>query len=618
LRIRTDLSEAMVHIDRVDLTPRGIILPSDRVGMVIVQPHLHLTEHDPFRCLREHKDRQLAALQVALDVAILKTHGADKTHFTILPEYSIPGLEGVAQIEARIATPAWPAGTIVIGGVDALAKVDLTTLAGQPHTYIDAVHNALDRMGQNEWANCSVTWTKATDGTIEKWIQPKLSAAWPEETITYNEMFRGNSIFAFKGPLTDGTSYRFSTLLCFDWVGAIDNKLPWLWALEDLEAQAVASDGDLSLSWFFVIQCNDKPSHPTFLNQVPEFFRATRLPRVRRDRTCLVFANCAGKAVPGPCETFGGTSLIFTLRTTFSEETSRPTVSKGGERFRRSTLLGNFRDAYFREKGACIHSFIQVNPDQAGGADARAFAVEHPFVFPIEPTLVDPRAPSDIVPACVKWVNDELDRAEALTVPGDAFPLAPEAAPAQAATISQLRKLDAEAICNTVTLSRAQHPAESNASGSQGKNPDDADLWEQAHIDALNHVVQTLTLMRLATEITIISGNRGHAALAINDQAVDLVAVRGRSHRDCSEHLKTFKDRERRKVLIVSRDRNNSLLDKTERSFLHSSGSIGQDQNITDPHSGRFQLDYQTLLQLFRASATKTAMLGDLNAKLAA
>ena len=460
----------MVHVDRVDLTARGIVLPADRVGMVIAQPHLCLTEHDPFRCQPDYKNRQLAAVHVALDVALLKSHGVDKTHFTILPEYSIPGLEGVAQIEARIATPEWPVETIVIGGVDALTKADLAALVGQPRTHMDSVYNALSRMGENEWANCSVTWIKAPDGKIEKWIQPKLSAAWPEENITYNEMFRGNSIFAFKGSLADGTSYRFSTLVCFDWIGAIDNKLPWLWALEDLEAQATASDGDLSLSWFFVIQRNDKPSHPTFLNQVPEFFRATRLPRVRRDRTCLVFANCAGKAAPGPCETFGGTSLIFTQRTTFSEETSRPTVSKGGERFRKNTLLGNFRDAYFRENGACIHSFIQVNPDQAGGADARAFAVEHPFVFPIEATLVDARAPSGIVPACVKWVNDQLDGAEALTDAGDAFPLAPEAAPAQTATIAKLRKLDAEATCNTITLSRAPHPPESPVPGSKGTN----------------------------------------------------------------------------------------------------------------------------------------------------
>jgi hypothetical protein len=431
----------MVHVTRVDLAERGIVLPSDRVGMVIAQPHLCLTPNEPFICLPDRRQKQLAVVQAALDVSVANSHGAGKTHFTILPEYSIPGLDGVAQIEARIAGAEWPSRTILIGGVDALTKDQFTDLAGQPRTYIDAVDNAVAHIGQNEWANCSVTWTKAADGTVEKWIQPKLAAAWPEARIVYNEMFRGNSIFAFKGPLTNGASYRFSTLLCFDWIGAVNGQLPWRWALEDLQSQAAAHDGDVSLSWFFVIQCNDCPSHPTFLTQVPEFFRATFLPRVRRERTCLVFANTAGKAVPGHCETYGGTSVIFTRNTAFKEETSRPTVSQGGQRFRGNTILGNHRDAYFREKGACIHSFAQVNPDQAGGADARAFAVERPYVFPIERTLDDPRAPCDIVPACVKWVNDQLDSAEPLAIPDDTFALAPQAPPAQNATIAKFESL---------------------------------------------------------------------------------------------------------------------------------------------------------------------------------
>jgi hypothetical protein len=251
-----------------------------------------------------------------------------------------------------------------------------------------------------------------------------------------------------------------------------------------------------------------------------------------------------------------------------------------------------------------------VNPDQAGGAAARAFAVERTYVFPIEGTLDDPRAPCDIVPACVKWVNDQLDSAESLASADDTFALAPQGAPAQDATIAKLRKLDAKATCKIITLSRASNPREENA--------EDADVWEHTHIDALNYVVHTLTIMHLATDVTIASVNRGHAALSIDGQPIDLVAVRGKSHRDCSEHLKDFIGSARRKVLLVSRDRDNNPLDKTDRSFLRSSGSLAQDQKITDPDSGKINLDYHTLLQLFRNSPTTAAMLGELNAKLAA
>jgi hypothetical protein len=124
--------------------------------------------------------------------------------------------------------------------------------------------------------------------------------------------------------------------------------------------------------------------------------------------------------------------------------------------------------------------------------------------------------------------------------------------------------------------------------------------------------------MHLATDVTIASANRGHAAFTINDQTIDLVAVRGKSHRDCSEHLKDFTGSARRKVLLVSRDRDNNPLGKTDKSFLRSSASLAQDQKITDPDSGKIHIDYHTLLQLFRDCPTTAAMLGELNAKLAA
>ncbi|XUJ36022.1 hypothetical protein ACQ5SK_12650 [Bradyrhizobium japonicum] len=143
-----------------------------------------------------------------------------------------------------------------------------------------------------------------------------------------------------------------------------------------------AGEGELALSWMFVIQCNTWPSHPSFMGEVASFFDGTTVPNVRRDRTCLVFANSAGKPVPGRSAVYGGTSVVFSQQTLFQEMPSRPTVAKGGQRFRGNPLLNPFRDAYFREKGACIHSFVQINPDSViAGAAHRTFAVDRPFVF---------------------------------------------------------------------------------------------------------------------------------------------------------------------------------------------------------------------------------------------
>ena len=253
----------MIHISRVDLTERGILLPHDRVGMVIAQPHLTLTQQEPYRINPAGKPELLGNLSATLAVSRDAPHQAEKTHFTIFPEYSIPGLEGIELIDAALAGQQWPTGTIVIGGVDALSKADFAGLAGRAGSHLDTEHNALDQIGDGEWINCAVIWTKAGDGTVERWLQPKLWPAWQEQTISYQTMFRGKSIFSFKGNLSNGQKYRFASLICFDWIATIGAKRSWRWTLDDLGVQA--GEGELALSWMFVIQCNTAPSHPTFM-----------------------------------------------------------------------------------------------------------------------------------------------------------------------------------------------------------------------------------------------------------------------------------------------------------------------------------------------------------------
>src|SRR5262249_50891236 len=109
--------------------------------MVIAQPHLSLTPNAPFRCLDIRRPAQLAMIDRTLTLARQATHGAGKTHFTIFPEYSIPGLEGIARIEEALEQAEWPNETIVIGGVDALTKNEFATLVDTAHTHYDSEKN---------------------------------------------------------------------------------------------------------------------------------------------------------------------------------------------------------------------------------------------------------------------------------------------------------------------------------------------------------------------------------------------------------------------------------------------------------------------------------------------
>src|SRR4029077_7023793 len=101
-----------------------------------------------------------------------------KTHFTVFPEYSIPGLDGITCVETVLRADDWPNGTIVIAGTDALTKADFSALADADGTHLNATHNGLARIAETEWVNCGITWVKTAGGNVERWLQPKLYPAW--------------------------------------------------------------------------------------------------------------------------------------------------------------------------------------------------------------------------------------------------------------------------------------------------------------------------------------------------------------------------------------------------------------------------------------------------------
>jgi hypothetical protein len=217
----------VVHIETVDLSSRGITLPSDRVGIVIAQPHVpstSLSAAEPYQCSDQAKPLQLAVLRETLTVARSARHGVIKTHFTVFPEYSIPGLDGIALVETALLASDWPSGTIVIGGTDGLTQAQYVQLLQGDSTHVDATRNAGNLVQLDQWVNCAITWVKREDGNLERWIQPKLHPALEEMSISHQHMFRGSSVYVFKGLMENGAPYRFGTLVCFDWIGPSEDK----------------------------------------------------------------------------------------------------------------------------------------------------------------------------------------------------------------------------------------------------------------------------------------------------------------------------------------------------------------------------------------------------------
>jgi hypothetical protein len=598
----------MIHIKQVDLRSRRIVLPANKVGIVIAQPFLELSTVEPYRCLEQSRERQLGTITRTLDIARACRHGADKTHFTIFPEYSIPGLEGVQLIENALAQENWPHGTIVIGGLDALSKEDYTALIFRNGAQFDAECNSPEHVNDNEWVNSALTWIKAADGHIERWVQPKIAPAWPELAITHQRMFRGESIYVFNCDFSSGAPCRFFSLICFDWIANVNGRKVWQWVLESLNLQAAELGAELPLSWVFVPQYNPSPCHYTFLEAAADFFEnQIAFPRVRRERACLVFANAAGRAQPGVVDKYGFSGLIFSpsASAAFQQTGSNPTFSREGNLLRKSELLGPCIDVLFRECGACIHSFSQYLPgDIVLNPGGRTLPIDRPYVYSTHEGNIDPRTPGDHVPAPVKWVNDKLDTMECL---GRKYPeaqLAEGVLESHRANVADLRCLDSQRLQTGIVRATAI-PASEMEDGRRRQKVKPTDHWEQLEGQALEHIVNTVDIIRLAFSPFEILGSKAHATATIRGEPVDVIAIRGRSHDECLKHSRDVVPPQRRKLLIVSRDGDNTpFLARFGSIFTSGNPSLEQERKFNDPETAKLTVGYQALLNGYRSVAT--------------
>ena len=482
----------MPPITQIDVDLCDVQLPCQAAGVVLAQSYLALTPHEPYRCTAESKRRHLKSIEAALQVARARSHGAPKTHFTVFPEYSIPIPEGVSFIEESLKRDDWPNQTIVIGGLEGLSIEDYVTLAHAPDT---SVHDHPNSVPDREWLNCAIVWAKRGDGRVERWLQPKLSPSWPEQNVNNNHMFEGSSVYVFNGPFEDGARYRFAVLICFDWIATVDGKRPWRSVVDAMAQDATERQADLSLSWLFVIQNNPKPSHATFMTEVNRFFDNSTNRNVRRDRTCLVFVNSAGLDQPGKTDLFGRTSVIFSEQTSFAMPKCYGTFCSGGPRFRGHDIIRPHKDFLFRESGSCIHSFQQLNPDSAiPGPAGRSIALRNPVVHP-NGGPSGPRTPADVVPASVKWLNDELDTIPNLAERYPHVPLSQSVQGFCGLTIDELRQFPGSAVECAIELASPDALARRLPDGSRLP----ADDWTQAQRDAVGHVLHTAVILGLCT-----------------------------------------------------------------------------------------------------------------------
>ena len=431
-------------------------------------------------------------------------------------------------------------------------------------------------------------------------------------------MFRGNSVFAFRGRFDDRTPYRFSVLVCFDWIAVVEGQKPWRALVEELSRQATAREAEFPLSWMIVIQHNPKPSHESFMIEVNEFFNNTIARNVRRDRACLVFANSAGHPTPGKIQHHGNTSVIFSEQTLFQMPQCHGTFCSGGPRFRGHGVIGHHKDCLFREGGACVHSFSLVNPDSlVGGPAGRTIALQTPSVHPLDARR-DPRTPGDVVPGSVKWLNDELDTLHSLTRLTPEYrdaPLAEAVDVAYELTTDSLREASR---AGAGTVVRLASPTVTRQRCNEAPEEDpSADHWGAAQKRAVRHLVHTISILSVCSDRCIVTDTSVHATLLIGGRELDVVVVCGESHQACHEHYIRELPAGRRPVLLVSRDVDNNEWARRGGRFVDTptAGDCAE-RTFTDPDAIACQLGYRNLLSVYLASDNAAEAKERLNDKL--
>lgn len=595
----------MVRVHEVDLGQLGVGFPSGQVGMVVAQPHVCFTDDEPFTLVPEMTERAFGYIDTTLALALRRVHGVEKTHFTIFPECTLPGLAGVDRVTAALTQENWPTETVVIGGVDGLNREQFSELLLRPNTSYDAAGVDLERIREGQWINCSVTWVKLPNGEVRSWVQPKIAPAWVERNVQYLSMHKGQSVLLFKGTYSNSRApYRFATLLCFDWIGSVDNRRIWQWLLQGIDDIAAAREATLPLTWLFVAQCNPEPSHASFMLQVPQFYDPLQYPNVNRENTCLVMANVAGNPVPGKAKQFGQSAVIFTPNR-FMKPGCMPTYCNGGEPQRHGQPLENLRDAVFRERGACVHSFAVRNPDTVPlGSAGKVLAVEEPTVHPLGGG-VDPRTPSDVVPAVVKWVNDELDDTDkclAIKFPKLALVAAIETAHKKSA--EAIRKLPAKALNNSLLVA------------SPGTTCESADSWTAREVGAVSHLLQTFSILDVAQYPATFHGQGAQATIQKGDSSLEVVAVIGRSHEECDRHIMERAVPHRGALLMISRDEQNTSWNAKERTIFDQVSADSAEYIITDPRSAVLRVSYQDILQAYQRAANEIELKESINAAI--
>ena len=586
-----------------------ITLPHQSIGVVMMQPFLEIDFNtEPFVWNPSGRNRQVALIERTLALAIDRPAN-QHVSFTVFPEYSVPGINGIAAIERILSDNTWPVNTVVIAGIDGLQKAEYATLVdgGSIETLVHE-QNRPDLEPDDEWINCCITWVRSSS-SLRRWIQPKLAPAQLENNVVAQRMFRGQGVFVFKGSFDNGAESRFMTLICYDWIDAHCGLWDVLNAFND------QSTANREINIFFVIQYNPKPNDNLFLEYARRYFEEPNTcPRLNRAAGALVFANTAGRADAGLVARFGFSSLICGPCRCFDEAGCPPTFAIKTERLRSVPNLRQCREALLRENGACIHSFGLRLPRWIDpNVGDRAHPIENALVHSLDAAINEPRTSGGTIPAVVKWCNDHLTTIELLLSASPAHPLKAPLDASQQATVEAIRRRTHDALSILMNLlsvaisSQESHDNTDKWTSVANRRIHNVDNWDAGDVKSLAYLIWAVAILKLSHQIEMATST-AHATLRVNNELYDVAVVCGPNHDECERNARDRLVRNpSRHVLVITKDLLRGSKRRNREAQIDDTGDSSLD--ITNPGSAWHFCDYTDLISTVDI-ATDEATLG--------
>jgi len=576
----------------------NVTVPETGLCISQMQPFVELVRSEPYKWQQDKKNQQLVRISRFMNIA-KQFDGKEKSHFTLLPEYSIPGIEGVDRISQFLMDASWPSETIVIGGVDGLSKKEYITLCNNRISDVTPA-NAPDQVEDEKWVNCCITWVKESNGNLKSYIQPKISRSWPERNVSDREMFCGRSINLFTIKFTNKTDCKFLTLICFDWIGSTSASRNGIFGiLSKINQIWEKSNSRKEINMVLVLQCNEKPNHRNFLENACKFFedRDTN-PFVVRDQSVLFFINTAGRDKPGKSNKYGYSSLIASYSSPYDNQNCCPLCfSSYTRKLRNSNNLGRCKEALFRENGACFHlfkflppTFIPANPMNRG------LFLDEAKVYSIDERIDDPRVPNGTVAASIKWVNDEIDTIKPITFYVNEKTIRNEVIQSHEDVSKKIRKLSGKCLCKCIQYSFCKY---SNFNQEITPIVHFVDKWGNEEKVGLQTVIHTLSIIGTCNTINI-SEAIAHAIMNIGTNVVDIIVVHGGdTPEECFQYGKKFLNLNSlsRYAIVVTKDIHDRLVNKkiTRTIFNNQEPVSERGPNITNPDDSFIHCGYQNI-----------------------